>query len=96
MNSTEAHERAEVEKVMADEKLLTTLEALKVRVAQHEKAFIVAKTRIDACLDLAGRFPAEAKLLAGVIAIWERNREYHARILEESRRLGAEIARSLP
>lgn len=96
MSAAEDHDRALVEKVMADEKLLTTLEALKVRVTQHEKAFILAKTRIDACLDLAGRAPAEAKILAGVIAIWERNREYHARILEESRRLGAEIARSLP
>lgn len=96
MNSREDLERVDVERVMAEEKQLTTLEALKTRIKQHEAAFLLAARRIAACKELALRAPSETVVLRGVIEIWERNRRYHERILEESRQLGAEIARSLP
>lgn len=78
------------------ESQLTMNEALKTRIKQHESALLRAKDRIDACLLLAGRAPRQADVLRDVIRYWERVRNYHAQILEESRLLKMEIARTLP
>jgi hypothetical protein len=89
-------ERVSIERVMAEEKNIVLLEALKVRIKQHEAGFALAKTRIDACYELASRVPSEAAVLRSVIQTWERIRIYHSRILEESKLLAAQIRHDTP
>lgn len=96
MTTREDLERVGVEATMVGESKLTLLEALKARAKAHEAAMWRAKTRVDACLLLAGRVPREASTLREVVKYWERVRDYHAKAWESSVQLGAEIARTLP
>lgn len=89
MNSPQDLERVSIERVMSDEKKIVMLEALKVRITQHQAGFNLASARISACLDLIKKAPAQEDVLLSTIDVWVRIRNYHEKILMESRNLKA-------
>lgn len=89
------HDRADVERVRADENKIQTLATLKTRVEQNQKSFRQASERIDACKALLKRSPQEYFVLNPTIEIWTRLRRYHDAQILEAKTLGNELAKTM-
>lgn len=80
-------ERADKERVMADDKKETMAIALRERIGSHVAGRELSDTRIKACQEIISRDPGSAGALEPTIDVWRRIRSYHIRTIDDCRKL---------
>lgn len=70
-------DRADIERIMSDEKKISLAAAARARIKQHAAGRNLANRRIEACMELMKRSPSLRDVLEPVIATWARIRSYH-------------------